>query len=176
MKGFDIMDKQKTYEFLKEHHINYENYDHRPVCTVEEMGQVEIPYKNKVLKNLFLRDDKNRNYYLVSLAVHKQVDLKSLSAQIKSRRLSFCNEQQLGEILSLKPGSVTPLGILNNEQKNVIMVFDSDLKGETVGVHPMENTATVFLQFEALLSIIQGHGNPVIICPITPSLFSFQSR
>jgi len=92
--------------------------------------------------------------------------LKSLSIQIKSRRLSFANDQCLEKFLGLKPGNVTPLGILNNEQRNVIVVFDSDLKGEIVGIHPMENTATVFLLVEDLLPLIQNHGNTVIICDI----------
>jgi len=60
MKGSGAMNKQKTYEFLNEHHIKYKNYEHNPVYTIEEMDQIEIPCKNKVLKNLFLRDDKKK--------------------------------------------------------------------------------------------------------------------
>ena len=48
------------------------------------------------------------------------------------------------QMLEVKPGSVTPLAILNNKDKNILMIFDSELQNQTIGMHPMENTATVF--------------------------------
>ena len=160
------MNKQDTYQLLKDKNISYEVVEHEPVYTIEDMDNLGMPHIDKVAKNLFLRDDKGRNYYLVTLSGHKKVDLKTLSELIPSRKLSFANEQRLGEFLGLTPGGVTPFGILNNEQRNVIMVFDSALKGDLIGVHPMENTATVFLKFEDLLKVIKAHDNEIVFCKI----------
>ena len=61
------------------------------------------------------------------------------------------------------PGAVTPLGILNDEERKVQVFLDREfLEGrKLIGVHPNENTATVWLKTEDLLDIIKEHGNPV---------------
>ena len=67
------------------------------------------------------------------------------------------------QMLEVKPGSVTPLAILNNKDKNILMIFDSELQNQTIGMHPMENTATVFLKFEDLYTLLLPHGNEIRI-------------
>ena len=59
---------------------------------------------------------------------------------------------------------MTPLGVLNDETKNVKVYIDQDLLQEPglVGVHPNENTATVWLKTEDLIRIIREHGNEVV--------------
>ena len=89
-----------------------------------------------------------------------------LSQKIPSRKLSFANENELKDYLSLEKGHVTPLGILNNSDKNVIMVFDNELKDEKIGIHPMENTATIFVEFNDILKLIEDHENKVVFCNI----------
>lgn len=158
------MDKKDTYVLLDHCRIPYEAYEHPAVYTIEELDALDIPHKEQIVKNLFLRDDKKKSYYLVTVPGHKTVNLKSLSERIPSRKLGFANEEKLRELLMLEKGHVTPLGVLNNQQKNVIVVFDSSLRGQKIGVHPMENTATVFLAFEAVLKLVKEHGNPVVIC------------
>ena len=102
----------------------------------------------------------------MTLPGHKKIDLKELSEKIPSRRLSFASEDMLYEKLLLKKGNVTPLGVLNNKEKNVIVVFDKNLQGKTIGVHPMDNSKTVFLRFEALIELIKDNGNPIILCDL----------
>lgn len=160
------LNKEDTYALLDSYHITYESYEHDAAYTIEDLNKMNIPDKELIVKNLFLRDDKKRNYYLVTVPGYKTVDLKKLSEKIPSRKLSFANEESLFELLALKKGHVTPLGILNNIHKNVIVVFDNDLQGQKIGIHPMENTATVFLDFENVVKLIEKHGNPVVMCNI----------
>ena len=68
------------------------------------------------------------------------------------------------DLLSLEKGHVTPLGILNNTQQNVVMVFDKSLQNEHIGNHPMENTATIFIAFEDVKKMIEDHGNTIVMC------------
>ena len=118
----------------------------------------------RIIISLFLRDDKKRNYYLVTLPGHKSANLKSLSERIPSRKLSFASEDDLRKLLLLEKGHVTPIGVLNNAEKNVTVVFDRSLQGQRLGIHPMENTATVFLAFEDVQKLIERHGNPIVLC------------
>ena len=71
--------------------------------------------------------------------------------------------QQLG----LQPGAVTALGVLNNEKADVTVVVDRDVTAQQrLGVHPGENTATLFLRYEDLARVIRAHGNPLVVVDI----------
>lgn len=67
--------------------------------------------------------------------------------------------------MNLIPGSVTPFGLLNDKDLKVIFYLDKDFFKENgiIGVHPNDNTATVWLKAEDLIKIIQEHGNMVNI-------------
>ena len=96
----------------------------------------------------------------------KTVDLKQLGALLGSR-MSFASAERLRKHLGLTPGAVTPLGVLNDKNAEVEVVIDQDLAGEMpLGVHPCENTATVFLSFADLRRLIEEHGNPITCCKL----------
>ncbi len=68
-------------------------------------------------------------------------------------------------ILGLIPGAVTPLGLLNDAEHKVQHFIDRvflDAPG-IIGVHPNDNTATVFLKTRDLIELIQINGNVVQI-------------
>ncbi|WP_294342889.1 prolyl-tRNA synthetase associated domain-containing protein [uncultured Clostridium sp.] len=162
------MDKQEIYDYLKEKNIWYEITEHKPVYNMEEFYEIDIPYPEGNAKNLFLRDDKKRNYYLITVNGEKRVDLKEFRRKNNTRSLSFASENDLMNIMNLIPGSVTPLGILNDKEIKVQVFIDKDfieLPG-IIGVHPNDNTATVWLKTEDLINIIKEHGNKVDIVEI----------
>ncbi len=116
--------------------------------------------ENEIAKNLFLRDDKKMRYILLVLQKEKQVNLRELAKKINSRPLSFASEESLHRFLGLSKGSVTPLGILNDESRKVEVMIDSSLLSyHCIGVHPNDNTATIFLKLNDLKDIIINHGN-----------------
>ena len=153
------MNKEQTMFYLNEHNIKYEITEHKAVYNMEELEQVELPYPEWDAKNLFVRDDKKRNYYLITVKGDKRVNLKEFRKKYALRNLSFASENDLNEILKLKPGSVSPLGILNDDECKVCFFLDEDFKGNIIGVHPNDNTATVWLQSEDLMNIIKSHNN-----------------
>ena len=82
------------------------------------------------------------------------------------RALSFASTDDLLAIMGLLPGSVTPLGILNDTEHRVHFYMDSEFAGNKIGVHPNDNTATVWMQANDLLELIQKHGNEAIFAEI----------
>lgn len=155
--------KQQIFELLTQKGIAFEKLEHDVVCTMEEMDAAGITAKGTVCKNLFLRDFKGKNHFLVTVPEHKKVDMRDLAEQIGSSKLSFGSAERLDKYLGLTQGSVSPLGLLNDESKSVVMVFDKDLKAdEEVGVHPNDNSATLWLCFDDLRGIIEEHGNQII--------------
>ena len=71
-------------------------------------------------------------------------------------------------IMKLSPGSVTPLGLLNDKDLKVEFYIDKDFMNDShiIGVHPNDNTATVWLKVEELIEIVKEHGNQVIVVEI----------
>lgn len=152
--------KQDVRNLLDEKKMNYEWMDHQAVFTMEEMDAAGITEKGPVCKNLFLRDAKGKNHYLIVLPEEKKADLIRLAEQLDSTKLSFASAERLEKYLGVAQGSVSPFGILNDEAHQVTVVFDRDLSTKpVVGVHPNDNTATVWLKFRDLESIIKEAGN-----------------
>lgn len=132
---------------------------------MDELSEIEILYPEYDAKNLFVRDDKKRNYYLITVRGNKRVDFKKIKNDNNTRPLSFASEEDLMSIMNLIAGSVTPLGLLNDHELKVIFYLDKDfLNGkQIIGVHPNDNTATLWLKVTDLIDIIKEHGNKVKI-------------
>ena len=159
------MNKQEIYDFIKDKNIWYEITEHKAVFNMDELSEIEIPYPEYDAKNLFVRDDKKRNYYLITVKGNKRVDLKEFRNRNGTRPLSFASEQDLMNIMNLIAGSVTPLGLLNDKDLKVTFYLDKDFFNDKqiIGVHPNDNTATLWLKIPDLIDIIKEHGNQVNI-------------
>ena len=158
------MNKQQIYDYLQENSIWHEITEHKAVYNMAELAEVPCPYPEADAKNLFVRDDKKQNYYLITVKGEKRVNLKAFRKAQGTRNLSFASAEDLMERLGLIPGAVTPLGVLNDETRSVKVFLDQDFLQEPglVGVHPNDNTATVWLKTEDLIRIIREHGNEVV--------------
>lgn len=154
--------KTETIALLEREGIAYELYEHVAVYTVAEAVTAGIPHRELGAKNLFLRDDKHRAYYLVCLPDEKNVSLREIQERLGSRRLSFASEKDLHSMLGLIPGAVTPLGALNDASGSVEVVLDQALVDTgRLTVHPCDNTATVLLATQDLIDLLRSHGRPV---------------
>lgn len=157
------MNKEEIYNYLKENNIKYEIDEHKAVYNMEELKDVVLKYLECDAKNIFVRDDKKRNYYLITIKGDKKVNLKEFKNKYNTRSLSFASETDLMNILGLIPGAVTPLGLLNDKVLKVEFYLDSYFKDKIIGVHPNDNTATVWMSSNDLIKIIESHGNKVNI-------------
>lgn len=154
------MIKQEVYDYLTENNIEFEVTEHKAVYNMAELNDVHFPYPEFIAKNLFIRDDKKRNYYLITVKGDKRVDLKELRQNYGTRPLTLASEDDLTAMLGLKAGSVTPLGLLNDTEHKVKLFIDSDFFAEPyiIGVHPNENTATVWLSPDMLVQLLTKCG------------------
>ena len=160
--------KQKIYELLRERGFWHVITEHPAVYNMEEMGQVELPYAEADAKNLFVRDDKKRNYYLITVIGSKRVDLKEFKKKHGTRSLTFASAEELLQFLKLTPGAVTPLGLLNDAECRVKLYLDKVFtEGDgIIGVHPNDNTATVAMKTADLLTLLREHGTEIEIVEI----------
>lgn len=162
------MNKQQIYDYLNQENVWYEITEHEAVYNMAELSNIEIPYPEYDAKNLFVRDDKKRNYYLITVKGDKRVNLKEFRKNNNTRPLSFASADDLMEIMGLIPGAVTPLGLLNDTECKVTLFLDNDFIGDLglIGVHPNDNTATVWIKANDLVTLIQQHGNTVNVVQI----------
>jgi Ala-tRNA(Pro) deacylase len=133
-----------------------------------ELGNINLPYPEADAKNLFVRDDKKRKYYLITVRGDKRVDLKEFRKANNTRPLTFASEEDLFSILKLTPGSVTPLGILNDDERRIEFYLEASFleNDSLIGVHPNDNTATIWLKSKDLISIIKEYGSSVHVVRI----------
>ena len=156
------MNKNETLHYLDQHGIKYEIVEHQAVYNMAEMEKIALPHPEADAKNLFVRDDKKRNYYLLTIKGDKRVNLQQFREENGTRRLSFASTKDLNEKLGLEPGSVTPLGLLNDSHREIPFYLDSYFSDQPrIAVHPNDNTATVWLDPQDLIAVIKGLGNPV---------------
>ena len=156
------MNKNETLHYLDQHGIKYEIVEHPAVYNMAEMEEIALPHPEADAKNLFVRDDKKRNYYLLTIKGDKRVNLQQFREENGTRRLSFASTKDLNEKLGLEPGSVTPLGLLNDSHREIPFYLDSYFSDQPrIAVHPNDNTATVWLDPQDLIAVIKGLGNPV---------------
>ena len=127
------MNKQEVYQFLQEKNIWFEVTEHKAVYNMEEVAEIEIPYPEADAKTLFIRDDKKKNYYLITVKGSKRVNLKEFRKQYQDKAVKVFFDRELTENKGL------------------------------IGVHPNENTATVWMKTQDLIEIIREHGNEVVI-------------
>ena len=159
-----IYGKQEIYGLLEAKGFAFEKLEHEAVYTMEDMDKAGVTSKGTVCKNLFLQDAKGKNHFLVTVPEEKRVDLKALAERVGSTKLSFASADRLAKYLGVEQGCVSPFGVLNDESRSVIVVFDQELQfNNAVGIHPNDNTATVWLNFESLRQVIEAHGNEIVL-------------
>lgn len=136
----------RTYRFLDSLGIQYDRTDHpeRPATSMEVCADVDSILKVHICKNLFLCNRQKTNFYLLIMPGDKPFKTKELSKQMGISRLSFAEEKYMEEFLDIHPGSVSVLGLMNDEAHRVRLVIDEDvLKEEMFGCHPCENTSSI---------------------------------
>ncbi|RDV02827.1 prolyl-tRNA synthetase associated domain-containing protein [Sphingorhabdus pulchriflava] len=153
----------KLYNNLKLLGIAYAVEEHQAVFTVDESRDVNARLAGAHTKNLFLKDNAGQ-FWLVTVPGDIRVNLKALPDTIGSKRLSFAKADDLLRLLGLTPGSVTPLGAMNDDGGDVRVVLDRELaEAATVWVHPLRNTASLGLSGAELVRVLDSwHHNPQI--------------
>ena len=151
--------KEDIIKLLDDNKIKYEIVEHKAVYTIDEMLECNLPHPEQIAKNLFVRDDKKRKYYLITCLEDKKVNLKEFRKAQDTRPLTFASEEDLMEKMGLIRGAVTPFGVLANEDKDVVIFMDKDFENKLMGIHPRDNTATVFINTRDVVKLIKKHGN-----------------
>lgn len=156
------------YRVLEELNIKFDYLEHPPVPTVEEARKYWAGTTATHCKNLFFRNHKGNRHYLAVLEHHKQMSIHAIERQLKQGRLSFASEQRMQKYLGVKPGSVSPFGLLHDKEKHVTLFLDDDLRHcEKISFHPNLNTASLIVAFSDFLRFLEWCGNEYAFIRLT---------
>lgn len=157
----------RVYAALDALGISYERHEHPPVFTAEEAAVHWAALAGTKCKNLFLRNKKGNRHYLVILEISKAADLRQIVKLVGDDRLSFGSPERLMNELGLTPGSVSPFGLINDEDGSVRVLIDADLRGAgRLIFHPNINTASVVVSWQDLEKFLASRSNRVSLVSI----------
>lgn len=152
--------KQKVFDYLDQADIPYEWYEHPEAPTIEIARQYWRNDGSKHCKNLFFRNHKGNRHFLVVFDCDQQMAIHDLEHRLHQGKLSFASEQRMERYLGLRPGSVSPFGLINDTENHVHLFLDSTLKNQpSLSFHPNDNTATVVISREAFQRFLDICGN-----------------
>jgi Ala-tRNA(Pro) deacylase len=150
----------ELYKILEELDISFEYHEHPPAPTIEEAMKYWKDLDATHCKNLFFRNHKGNKHYLVILAHTQQLDIHDLEKRLKQGKLSFSSAERMQKFLGLTPGSVSPFGLINDQENHVYVFLDENLqKSERISFHPNNNTASIIVSFNNLMKFLNWTGN-----------------
>mmetsp|Transcript_41594 Transcript_41594/g.107643 ORF Transcript_41594/g.107643 Transcript_41594/m.107643 type:complete len:180 (-) Transcript_41594:184-723(-) len=143
---------------LKEEGMAEDNqvFWHEPVFTADAQQEAltgKLSPDQVLVKNLFLKEKKSSQLYLVVLRSDTKAELKTLASELgtKAGNLRFASDDVLKQVLNVDKGEVTPLALMNDVDRKVVPVFEKCLEGvQAIVVHPMTNSASISISMAKL--------------------------
>lgn len=163
--------EETVLRYLDEHQIAYEVYHHPEGKTIEEAKQWWHDDGSIHCKNIFLRNHKGNQHYLVCFDCDHDLDIHDLEQRLKAElmsqgfnspgKLSFASAERMMKYLGLEPGSVSPFGLINDEEQHVILFLDENLlHAPSLSFHPNDCRGTVVISQDMFARYLTEKGNP----------------
>lgn len=151
---------EKVLNYLDDKGIEYTWYTHDEAPTIEIARTQWRNDGSKHCKNLFFRNHKGNRHYLVVLDCEQDLDIHDLEHRLHQGKLSFASPQRMERYLGLQPGSVSPFGLINDQESHVHLFLDANLrKHASLSFHPNDNHATVVISQSEFMRYLEAVGN-----------------
>lgn len=164
--------EEKVLTYLQAHNIPFTNYNHPEGKSIEEAKRWWHNDGSVHCKNIFLRNHKGNQHYLVCFHCDHDLDIHDLEQRLKVElmaagfnspgKLSFASPERMMRYLGLEPGSVSPFGLINDEEAHVILFLDENLQAAgSLSFHPNDCRGTVVISRSAFAEYLATRGNVV---------------
>lgn len=155
-----MIEKEKVLQALKSLSISYDIYEHQPLPTIEIAMQVWKDIDSTHCKNLFFRNHKGNRHYLVILESNHALDIHDLEKRMKQGKISFASQKRMDKYLGVQAGSVSPFGLINDQENHVHLFLDHNLQeSDKISFHPNINTASIVISFSDFKKYLEWVGN-----------------
>ena len=150
---------QQVSNKLQELRIIYDVVDHPPAFSTEQADSYIEGLEGVRTKSMFLTNKKKTQYYLLIMDDKKPLDMDDFKVQVGANRIRMASLDSLAEKMNLPAGTVSPFGLLNNEEKDIHVYFDKDIVSEDVMTfHPNTNEKTIFIKTQDLFRFLESIG------------------
>lgn len=149
-------EEDAVYDVLENLGISFERLDWEP----EDEGSERVYEALGImrLKNLLLCNAQKTKFYLLVMPASVPFKSNVLSKQLGTPRFSFAPEENLHELLHVKPGSASILGLHNDKDRVVNLCIDERvLEQEYYGCHPCVNTTSLKIKTDDILNKFLTH-------------------
>ena len=127
--------------------IEYETIEHPAVHTIEDCIATDALLGSVTVKNYFLTTKNRKRFFLCLVRPDARFRSSDISRQAETSRLSFAGEEDLLARLHVRPGAVSPMGLLFDEARDVELLVDRALvQMEKLAFHPCDNTCTLAMR------------------------------
>ena len=148
---------QQVAKKLQELGITYDVVEHPPALTTEQADSYIEGLEGVRTKSMFLTNKKKTQYYLLIMDDQKSLDMDDFKEQVKANRIRMASAESLAEKMQLPPGTVSPFGLLNNDEKDIRVYFDKDIVSEEIMTfHPNTNEKTIFIKTQDLFRFLES--------------------
>ena len=90
----------------------------------------------------------------------RELNIRDLEQRLKQGKLTFASPERLHKHLGLTPGSVTPFGLINDQEKHVHLFLDENLaESDRISFHPCINTASLVIAYGDFIRFLKYCGN-----------------
>ena len=90
----------------------------------------------------------------------RSLAIRDLEARLRQGKLTFASPERMERWLGLRPGSVSPFGLINDPENHVHLFLDVNLRDcPAYSFHPNDNRATVVIPQEEFLKYLAAVGN-----------------
>lgn len=152
--------QKELFELLDKLNIEFQYREHPPVNTIEDATKYWKDFDSGRCKNIFLRNHKGNKHYLVILEHLRKLNMKDLESRLNQGKLTFASEKRLEKYLGLKPGSVSPFGIINDSENHVHLFIDEKLlQFDNLSFHPNINTSSLIVSKNDFIAFLNYHNN-----------------
>jgi Ala-tRNA(Pro) deacylase len=154
----------ELYALFRSRGLGWTHHTHPPLHTVEESRALRGDLPGAHVKNMFLKDKKDR-LWLVTCLEHRQIRIRDLEKEIGAQKCSFGRPELLEEALGLLPGAVSPFALINDPGHRVTAVLDLQmLEHDPINAHPLHNEATTAVSAADFRRFFEITGHvPVVI-------------
>jgi hypothetical protein len=150
---------QQVANKLQELGITFDVVEHPPAFTTEQADSYIEGMEGVRTKSMFLTNKKKTQYYLLIMDDKKRLDIDDFKVQVGADRIRMASLDSLAEKMNLPAGTVSPFGLLNNEEKDIQVYFDKEIIGEEcMTFHPNTNEKTIFISTEDLFKFLKDLG------------------
>ena len=163
--------RQKVFDRLNKLNIAFEIHEHPPLDSIEIALEYWKHIDSMHCKNLFFRNHKGNRHYLVIIKDTTPFSIRSLEKKLKQGKLTFGSENRLLKYLGVRPGSVSPFGLINDEDHHVYLFLDKQLQtADKISFHPNDNTASLVISYADFMKYLNASGNGYEFIDPTPDV------